>query len=51
METLDNESWTVDKAKYQAKISTHNSVNSLEKSVFRQMGWSNVITDTVGGIL
>ena len=51
METLDNDSWAVDKAKCQAKISTQNSVNSVEKSVFRQMGWSNVITDTVGGIL
>ena len=50
-EKLMEESWTADKNKRRAKIASRNATNMNEKSIFRQMGWSNTFTDQSGDII
>ena len=51
VEKLTEESWTADKNERRAKIASRNATNMNEKSIFRQMGWSNTFTDQSGDII
>ena len=51
VEKLTEESWTADKNERRANIASRNATNMNEKSIFRQMGWSNTFMYQLGDII
>ena len=51
VEKLNEESWAADKNERRAKVASRTPTNSNEKSIYRQMGWSNTFTDHLGDVI
>ena len=51
VEKLNEESWIADKNERRAKVASRNPATANEKSIYRQMAWSNVFTDHLGDVI